>query len=31
MTALTMDAYHFFRAWMRDPLRVAPLQYKYEV
>ena len=23
MTALTMDAYHFFRAWMRDPLRVA--------
>ena len=25
MTALTMDAYHFFRAWMRDPLRVASI------
>ena len=25
MTALTMDSYHFFRAWMRDPLRVASI------
>lgn len=25
MTAVTMDAYHFFRAWMRDPLRVASI------
>lgn len=23
MTAVATDAYHFFRAWMRDPLRVA--------
>ena len=25
MTALTMDSYRFFRAWMRDPLRVASI------
>ena len=25
MTALTMDSYHFFRAWMRGPLRVASI------
>lgn len=25
MTALTMDSYQFFRAWIRDPLRVASI------
>lgn len=25
MTELTMDSCHFFRAWMRDPLRVASI------
>jgi len=25
MTVLAMDSYHFFRAWMRNPLRVASI------